>query len=98
MSEPTPNPSFIHLRVHSDFSMVDGLKKVKPIVAKAAELNMPAIALTDQTNLCGLVKFYGEAHNQGIKPIVGCDFFVQSVVAADSDSSGTKSPQHPGSE
>ncbi|MDO6765011.1 DNA polymerase III subunit alpha [Agarivorans sp. 1_MG-2023] len=78
MSEITQTPAFIHLRVHSDFSMVDGLKKVKPIVAKAAELNMPAIALTDQTNFCGLVKFYGEAHNQGIKPIVGCDFYVQS--------------------
>ncbi|MEE1675652.1 DNA polymerase III subunit alpha [Agarivorans aestuarii] len=77
-SAPAPSPSFIHLRVHSDFSMMDGLKKVKPIVAKAAELNMPAIALTDQTNFCGLVKFYGEAHNQGIKPIVGCDFYVQS--------------------
>ncbi|WP_427976950.1 PHP domain-containing protein, partial [Agarivorans sp.] len=63
--------------------MVDGLKKVKPIVAKAAELNMPAIALTDQTNMCGLVKFYGEAHNQGIKPIVGCDFYVQSEEFAD---------------
>ncbi|UPW17135.1 DNA polymerase III subunit alpha [Agarivorans sp. TSD2052] len=63
--------------------MIDGLKKVKPIIAKAAELNMPAIALTDQTNFCGLVKFYGEAHNRGIKPIIGCDFFVKSEEFAD---------------
>ncbi|WP_432461102.1 MULTISPECIES: DNA polymerase III subunit alpha [unclassified Agarivorans] len=63
--------------------MLDGLKKVKPIVAKAAEMDMPAIALTDQTNFCGLVKFYGEAHNQGIKPIIGCDFFVRSDDFAD---------------
>ena len=75
----TPQAStFIHLRVHSDYSMCDGLKKVKPIIAKAAELNMPALALTDQTNLCGLVKYYHAAHAAGMKPIIGCDFWVQS--------------------
>ena len=72
------DPKFIHLRVHSDYSMCDGLKKVKPIVAKAAALNMPAIALTDQTNLCGLVKYYHAAHGAGLKPIIGCDFWVKS--------------------
>ncbi len=71
-------PKFIHLRVHSDYSMCDGLKKVKPIIAKAAAMNMPALALTDQTNLCGLVKYYHAAHGAGIKPIIGCDFWVQS--------------------
>jgi len=78
--EPTAfiPPKFIHLRVHSDFSMCDGLKKVKPIIAKAAEFNMPALALTDQTNLCGLVKYYHAAHGAGIKPIIGCDFWVKS--------------------
>ncbi len=74
----TLDPKFIHLRVHSDFSMCDGLNKVKPIIAKAAELHMPAIAITDQTNLCGLVKYYGAAHGSGIKPIIGCDFWVKS--------------------
>ncbi|MGL1957915.1 MAG: DNA polymerase III subunit alpha [Colwellia sp.] len=72
------DPSFIHLRIHSDYSMCDGLKKVKPIVAKTAEFNMPALALTDQTNLCGLVKYYHAAHGAGLKPIIGCDFWVQS--------------------
>ncbi len=71
-------PKFIHLRVHSDFSMCDGLNKVKPIIAKAAGFNMPAIALTDQTNLCGLVKYYHAAHGAGIKPIIGSDFWMQS--------------------
>lgn len=69
---------FIHLRVHSDFSMMDGLNKVKPILDKAASLNMPALAITDQMNMCGLVKFYSEAHNRGIKPIIGTDFWVMS--------------------
>jgi len=76
--EPVLDPKFIHLRVHSDYSMCDGLKKVKPIIAKAAGLNMPALALTDQTNLCGLVKYYHAAHSAGIKPIIGCDFWVTS--------------------
>jgi len=71
-------PTFIHLRVHTDYSMVDGLTKVKPLVTKTAAMNMPALAITDQTNLCGLVKFYGAAHAAGIKPIVGTDFWVQS--------------------
>ncbi|MFD2165859.1 DNA polymerase III subunit alpha [Thalassotalea euphylliae] len=75
---PVEQPKFIHLRVHSDFSMCDGLNKVKPIVGKAADMNMPAIALTDQTNLCGLVKYYHACHGAGIKPIIGCDFWVQS--------------------
>ncbi|EKO3506190.1 DNA polymerase III subunit alpha [Vibrio fluvialis] len=72
------DPKFIHLRIHSDFSMVDGLSKVPPLVKKVAAMDMPAMALTDFTNLCGLVKFYGTAHGCGIKPIVGADFSVRS--------------------
>ncbi|MDP5254845.1 MULTISPECIES: DNA polymerase III subunit alpha [unclassified Vibrio] len=71
-------PKFIHLRVHSDFSMVDGISKVPALVKKAAELGMPAMALTDFTNLCGLVKFYSTAHSQGVKPIIGADFALRS--------------------
>ncbi|GEA11612.1 DNA polymerase III subunit alpha [Alteromonas sp. KUL49] len=67
---------FIHLRVHSDFSMMDGLNKVKPILGKVAEYNMPAVAITDQMNMCGLVKFYSQAHSLGVKPIIGTDFWV----------------------
>jgi len=84
MSEPDYSvvtsyaPKFIHLRVHSDYSMVDGLTKVKPLVAKTAAMNMAALALTDQSNFCGLVKFYGAAHSAGIKPIIGADFWVRS--------------------
>ena len=71
------SPAFIHLRVHSDFSMVDGVAKIKPIVKAAQKLNMPALALTDQMNFCGLVRFYSTAHDAGIKPIVGVDCYVQ---------------------
>ncbi|MGS0681160.1 DNA polymerase III subunit alpha [Shewanella sp. 125m-7] len=71
------DPRFVHLRVHSDFSMSDGLSKVKPIIAKVVELGMPAVALTDQTNMCGLVKFYEACHGNGVKPIIGTDFWVK---------------------
>lgn len=76
-------PRFVHLRVHSDYSMIDGLAKTGPLVKKAASLGMPALAITDFTNLCGLVKFYGTAHGAGMKPIVGADFHVQSDLIGD---------------
>ena len=76
-------PRFIHLRVHSDYSMIDGLAKTAPLVKRAAALAMPALAITDFTNLCGLVKFYGSAHGAGIKPIIGADFHVQSEELGD---------------
>ncbi|MFY2507907.1 DNA polymerase III subunit alpha [Vibrio pectenicida] len=73
------DPKFIHLRVHSDFSMIDGLSKVPPLVKEVAKMGMPAVALTDFTNLCGLVKFYTTAHGCGVKPIIGADFVMQSA-------------------
>ncbi|MDV5171753.1 DNA polymerase III subunit alpha [Photobacterium rosenbergii] len=76
-------PRFIHLRVHSDFSMVDGLSKVPPLVKTVAGMGMPAMALTDFTNLCGLVKFYFAAHGAGMKPIIGADFKVMSEEMGD---------------
>lgn len=76
-------PRFIHLRVHSDYSMIDGLAKTGPLVKNAAKMGMPAIGITDFTNLCGLVKFYGTAHGQGIKPIIGADFNVNSDAMGD---------------
>lgn len=76
-------PRFVHLHIHSDFSMLDGLQKIKPLVARAAENNMVAMAITDQMNQSGLVRFYGDAHSKGIKPIIGVDFWVQSEELGD---------------
>ncbi|MBD4938071.1 PHP domain-containing protein, partial [Xanthomonas citri pv. citri] len=68
---------FVHLKVHSDFSMINSLAKVKPLVKAAVANNMVAMALTDFSNFCGLVKFYGEALGSGLKPIIGADIFVR---------------------
>ncbi|AIN47460.1 DNA polymerase III alpha subunit [Candidatus Palibaumannia cicadellinicola] len=60
--------------------MIDGLIKVHSLVDKAVELQMPALALTDFTNICGIIKFYNIAHHAGIKPIIGADFLMQSEI------------------
>ncbi len=69
---------FIHLRLHSEYSVVDGLIKVKPLMKALVERNMPAVALTDQSNLFAAVKFYRFAVGLGIKPIIGCDVYLNN--------------------
>lgn len=69
-------PAFIHLRVHTEFSLVDGIVKIKPLIKRLTELNMPAIAVTDHANLFSLVKFYKAAQGIGIKPIAGADVLI----------------------
>ena len=69
-------PSFVHLRIHSEFSLVDGIVRIKPLAKKLAEFKMPAAALTEQSNLFSLVKFYRAAQSAGIKPIIGADVWI----------------------
>jgi len=69
-------PAFIHLRLHTEFSLVDGIVKIKPLINRLADLNMPAIAVTDHANLFSLVKFYKAALGQGVKPISGADVLI----------------------
>jgi DNA polymerase-3 subunit alpha len=69
-------PAFVHLRLHSEYSVVDSLIRIKPLVSRVASLGMPAVALTDHSNFYGLIKFYSAARGKGIKPLCGCDLFV----------------------
>ncbi|MGD8796636.1 MAG: DNA polymerase III subunit alpha, partial [Thiohalophilus sp.] len=64
---------FVHLHLHTEYSLVDGLVRIKPLVKAAAKAGMPAVAVTDQCNLFGMVKFYKAAIAAGIKPIIGVD-------------------------
>ena len=67
---------FVHLRLHSEYSLVDGLVRIKPLAAKVASLDMPAVALTDFNNFFGLVKFYKASQAVGVKPILGAEVLV----------------------
>ncbi len=67
---------FIHLRLHTEYSLVDGLVRIKPMAKQVAKMGMPAVAVTDQSNLFALVKFYKAAMAEGIKPIVGSDVWL----------------------
>lgn len=67
------SPQFIHLRVHSEYSLLDGIVRIKPLVKTVAAKKMPAVAITDQNNLFAAVKFYKAAIAAGIKPILGVD-------------------------
>ncbi|MEM7252834.1 MAG: DNA polymerase III subunit alpha [Pseudomonadota bacterium] len=77
-SAPAPT-AFVHLKVHSEYSLVDGLADVESLAAGAAELGMPALALTEQGNLFSLVKFYRAAMKHGVKPIIGLDGWLAST-------------------
>ncbi|HEX6998447.1 MAG TPA: DNA polymerase III subunit alpha [Gammaproteobacteria bacterium] len=65
--------AFVHLRVHTEYSLVDSVVRVEPLVERVASLGMPAVAVTDQGNVGALVKFYRAATARGVKPIVGAD-------------------------
>ncbi|WAH60167.1 DNA polymerase III subunit alpha [Pseudomonas silvicola] len=68
--------SFVHLRLHTEYSLVDGLVRIKPLIKALTGMNMPAVAVTDQNNMCSLVKFYKTAMGGGIKPICGADLWL----------------------
>ena len=70
------HPAFIHLRLHSEYSILDSTIRIDEVVSKAVADQMPALALTDLSNLFGLVKFYQSTYRNGIKPILGCDVWI----------------------
>jgi len=67
---------FVHLHLHTQYSLLDGAIKISPLFERAQQLNMPAVALTDHGNLFGSVEFYVKAREAGIKPIIGCEMYI----------------------
>ncbi len=67
---------FVHLRLHTEFSLVDSIVRIKNLMPKVAKLGMPAVAVTDVCNFYGLIKFYSAARAEGLKPVGGADFWV----------------------
>lgn len=76
MTAPLSTPLFTHLRLHSEYSIVDGLIRIDEVIDAAAADAQPALAITDLSNLFGMVKFYKAARKKGIKPIIGCDVWI----------------------
>ncbi|MBX3103851.1 MAG: DNA polymerase III subunit alpha [Microbacteriaceae bacterium] len=72
----SPGDSFVHLHVHSEYSMLDGAARVKPLIQAASQMQMPAIALTDHGNMFGAYDFWATAKDVGIKPILGIEAYV----------------------
>src|SRR3989304_2209738 len=68
--------NFVHLHTHSEYSLLDGASRIKDLVNKAKEFEMPALALTDHGVMYGAIDFYETAKKEGIKPIIGCEVYV----------------------
>ena len=86
-------PLFIHLRLHSEYSITDGLTRIDDVVARAAADGQPALALTDLANLFGMVKFYTAARGKGVKPVIGCDVWIGDSDGLETvDSTGSQGP------
>ena len=68
--------NFVHLHVHTEYSLLDGASRIDTLVQKAKQLNMPAIAITDHGSMYGVIDFYKSAKKHGIKPIIGCEVYI----------------------
>jgi DNA polymerase-3 subunit alpha len=85
---------FVHLHLHTQFSLLDGACRIKELITQAVEYKMPAIAMTDHGNMFGAVEFYEEAKKQGIKPIIGCEVYIAPKSRFDKSESMTEGSNH----
>ena len=90
---PMSRQDFVHLHLHTDYSLLDGACKISRLVDLAARYQMPAVAITDHGNLFGAVQFYRAAVNRGVKPIIGCEVYVASSSRFDRSPTGER-PNH----
>jgi DNA polymerase III subunit alpha len=86
--------SFVHLHVHSEYSLLDGFSNIKKLVARAKEMGMPAVALTDHGTMFGVIDFYNAATAAGIKPIVGVEAYMAARGMAERDVQFDKKSSH----
>lgn len=87
-------PDFVHLHVHSEYSLLDGACRVKPLIRRAKELGQQAIAITDHGVMYGVIDFYKEAIKEGVKPIIGCEVYVAPRTRFDKQHKIDSSPYH----
>jgi DNA polymerase III subunit alpha len=89
-----PRDSFVHLHLHTEYSLLDGAIRMKELMKKAAEFKMPAVAITDHGNLFGAIEFYQEAIRAGVKPIIGCEAYIAPGSHKDRPASRRDSAYH----
>ena len=89
-----PRDAFVHLHLHTEYSLLDGAIRMKELMKKAAEFKMPAVAMTDHGNLYGAIEFYQEAERAGIKPIIGCEAYIAPHSHKDRPNSMRESAYH----
>src|SRR5215217_764111 len=89
-----PRDSFVHLHLHTEYSLLDGAIRMKELMRKAAEFEMPAVAITDHGNLFGAIEFYQEARRAGINPIIGCEAYIAPGSHKDRPSSRRDAAYH----
>src|SRR6266850_7959977 len=78
-----PDKDFVHLHLHTDYSLLDGAIQINPLAKRTLELGMNACAMTDHGNMYGAISFYNTMKERGIKPIIGCETYVASTNRAD---------------
>src|SRR5450830_1837593 len=76
LQQAAAGPGFVHLRVHSEYSIVDGLVRIDDLIGAASKDKQAALAVTDLSNMFGMVKFYKSARGKGIKPVIGVDVWI----------------------
>ena len=81
---------FVHLHVHTQYSLLDGACQIKKLIRAAQHHKMPALAITDHGNMFGAIEFYSECQNSGIKPIIGCEVYIAPQSRFDRGASGIK--------
>jgi DNA polymerase-3 subunit alpha len=86
--------SFVHLHTHTEYSLLDGFSNIKKLVQRAAELEMPALAITDHGTMFGIIDFYNAAKSAGIKPIIGVEAYLAARRMTDRDSKLDKKSSH----
>ena len=86
--------AFTHLHVHTEYSLLDGAARIADVVARAKELGMDSLAITDHGVMFGVIDFYKECKKQGIKPVIGCEVYTAARTMYDKDADKDKYQGH----
>ena len=87
---------FVHLHLHTQYSLLDGANKIGQLLPRVAEMGMPAVAMTDHGSMFGAVDFYSAAEKHGVQPIIGCEVYVAPRSRFDKSQARSDDPETAG--